>query len=173
MRLTILGAGVAGLATGHYARQRGLPFSIFEAAARVGGNAATLRHGEFLFDTGAHRLHDRFSQVTEEVKRLLGDNLHRVAAPSQIYSGGRFVNFPLTPFNLLKTLGPRRVVRAAREVIASRVGHPSVGPDLASTACAAYGATLAELFLLTYSEKLWGIPSRDLSNDAAGRRIDR
>ncbi len=57
--LSILGAGPAGLALGYYAKKHEIPFTLYEARDTPGGNCTTFRHGEFLFDSGAHRLHDR------------------------------------------------------------------------------------------------------------------
>ena len=53
--ITILGAGPAGLAVGYYAQKNGLPFRIYEANNCIGGNSITLKHGDFLFDSGAHQ----------------------------------------------------------------------------------------------------------------------
>ena len=40
--------------------------------ATGGGNAITFRHGAFLFDSGAHRLHDKYPDVTRDLQALLG-----------------------------------------------------------------------------------------------------
>ena len=104
----ILGGGPAGLTTGYYAKKYGFTnFAIFEAGEHAGGNCRTLKikgvdcqshllqNGDFRFDTGAHRFHGKDPQVTEEVKNLLGDDLLRVAAPSEIFFQEKFYRFPL------------------------------------------------------------------------------
>ena len=106
IHLTILGGGPAGLAAGYFARKEGIPFTLFEANHRLGGNAVTYRHGEFLFDSGAHRFHDKDPEITQEIKTLLGAELRQIHVPSQICIKNRFVDFPLSPFNLLLNLGP-------------------------------------------------------------------
>ena len=92
--IQILGGGPAGLAAGYWAQKLGLDFAIFEASDEVGGNCRTMRQGDFLFDTGAHRVHDKDPDITREIKGLLGDDLHEVSAPSEIYSGRDFFRFP-------------------------------------------------------------------------------
>ena len=87
--ISILAGGPAGLSVGYYARKHNLPFTIYEASDRVGGNCITHRQGDFLFDSGAHRLHDKDEEVTREIQQLLGDELHRVSAPSQIFFSGK------------------------------------------------------------------------------------
>jgi protoporphyrinogen oxidase len=95
--LAILGGGPAGLAAGYTAAATDLSCAIFESASSVGGNCRTLSRGEFLYDTGAHRLHDRSPAATTIFRALLGEELREVTAPSRIAFNGRFVNFPLSP----------------------------------------------------------------------------
>lgn len=170
-QIVILGGGAAGLAAGFYARRRGLTATILEAGADVGGNARTLVHGPFRFDTGAHRFHDRDPHVTADVRALLGDDLLEVAAPSQICWQGTMLDFPLTPLNALGALGPRLSLRAARDVLVARMARGEAGTSFEAVATRRYGRTLADLFLLGYSEKLWGVPCRELSPAVAGARL--
>ncbi|MBU0508803.1 NAD(P)-binding protein, partial [bacterium] len=112
LHITILGGGPAGLAAAFYARKSALSFAVFEASCEIGGNARTLRHGPFMVDTGAHRFHDRDPQSTRDVMALLGDDLLQAEIPSQIVYGNRFVDFPLSPLDLLQKLGARKVMAA-------------------------------------------------------------
>ena len=165
----ILGGGPAGLTTGYYAKKRGLDFSIYEAGAHVGGNCRTLRLGDFRFDTGAHRFHDKDAQTTQEVKALLGDALFRVDAPSEIFFQGKFYRFPLTLSDLTKKLDARTLGRIAWENVSFK--SRAQADDFATFAINQYGKTLAERFLLNYSEKLWGEAPHNLSTAIAGNRL--
>lgn len=170
-RLVILGGGVAGLGVGYYARQHGLPITIIEAGAAPGGNARTLAHGPFRFDTGAHRFHDRYADVTADIKALLGPELREVNAPSQIHWNDRFVDFPLTPVNLVRSLGVWESGRAGWDLVSSRLRPGDVPESFEATALRTYGRTIARHFLLGYSEKLWGVSGDRLSPSVAGRRL--
>lgn len=169
--ISILGGGPAGLAVGYYAKKKGIPFTIYEATNRVGGNCVTLKHGDFLFDSGAHRFHDGDAEVTEEIIRLLGGNLRKIEAPSQIYHHGKLINFPLTPLNLLKNLGVSTFTKAGLEVLRSRLGRRDLNSNFEQFALHTYGNTIADRFLLHYSEKLWGIPCHEISPSIAGKRM--
>ena len=70
--ISILGGGLAGLAVGHFARKHGFTFRIYEAGDEVGGNCRTFCRGDFRFDSGAHRFHDKDAAITNEIRRLLG-----------------------------------------------------------------------------------------------------
>lgn len=169
--LKILGGGPAGLAVGYYAKKSGLPFHIYEAGGAVGGNCRTLRWGDFLFDTGAHRLHDKDPDVTHEIRRLLGKDLLQVHAPSQIRWRGRFVDFPLSPYDLLRKLDRRTLVRIGAQVLRQRSRRHPPASNFRELALGAYGETLAEMFLLNYSNKLWGEETDRLSPGVAGKRL--
>ena len=90
--ITILGGGLAGLSVGYYAKKNKLPFTIYESDSHVGGNCRTFKYKDFFYDSGAHRLHDKDSDVTEEMKKLLGDDLRNIDIPTQIYNNDSFIN---------------------------------------------------------------------------------
>jgi len=169
--LTVLGAGPAGLATGFYARKQGLDVRLFEAADAVGGNARTLQMGPFRYDTGAHRFHDKNDAVTADVRALLGDDLRRVDAPSQICWRGRRIDFPLAPYDLLQKLPLPLLARIAWEQLS--IPRVSEGAEhFEEMALQSYGPTLAGHFLLNYTEKLWGADATTLSPRVAGDRLE-
>ena len=169
--ITVLGAGPAGLATGLYARRRGLSVQLLEAADAVGGNARTLRLGPFRYDTGAHRFHDKNDAVTADVKALLGNNLRRVDAPSQICWRGRRIDFPLAPYDLLRKLPLSLLAQISWEQLS--IPRLSENADhFREMALQSYGPTLANLFLLNYTEKLWGADADRLSPSVAGDRLE-
>lgn len=168
----ILGGGIAGLSVGYFARKQNLPFTIYEASSQAGGNAVTFRFGDFLFDSGAHRLHDKDNLSTTEVQSLLGNKLKRIHAPSQIHDRGKWIDFPLSPWNLLKRLGPYVFVKAGMEVLGTKFGRRAPGDSFESFALNTYGRVISERFLLNYSEKLWGRPCCELSPRISGKRLE-
>jgi protoporphyrinogen oxidase len=169
--LTILGAGTAGLAVGYYAKKQNVPFTIYEASDRVGGNSITFRYKGFLIDSGAHRFHDKEPNITAEIQRLLGEDFQKINVPSQIYFHNKFIDFPLSPLNLLQNMGILNFLRAGYEVLLARLQPQKPDPSFESYALNTYGKTVARLFLLNYSEKLWGRSCNTLSPDIAGKRL--
>jgi protoporphyrinogen oxidase len=169
--VAILGGGPAGLATGYYARKHNIPFTVFEASDHTGGNCITFTHDEFRFDSGAHRFHDKIPGVTADMKALLGHDFQKIDAPSSIYFKGRFIDFPLSPLNLLKRLGVPTFCRAGIKLLAARLSRTGKNGSFQNFAVRTYGRSIAEFFLLGYSEKLWGLPSAMLSPKIAGSRM--
>jgi protoporphyrinogen oxidase len=169
--VAILGGGIADLATAFYAKKAGLPFTVYEAGDRCGGNAATVREGDYLFDTGAHRFHDKDPVSTADVLEIMGEDIARLHIPSKIHHRGKLVDFPFLPLNLIKSLGPATFIASGLQALAARLVRGRAADDFESFARRAYGAPIAERFLLNYSEKLWGVPCRGLSADVSGERV--
>lgn len=170
-KYTIIGAGPAGLAAGYYAKQNGDNFTIYEANETVGGNCRTIEHNGFRFDTGAHRFHDKDGEATQLVKSLLGDELLSVKAPSSIYFKGKKVDFPLSPLNVLSTLSVPDIFKAGYDYLAARFSSNN-DDSFEATAIANYGKTIANYFLLNYSEKLWGVSCSNLLSETSGNRLN-
>ena len=169
--LTILGGGPAGLALAFYANRAAIPFALYERASQLGGLCRTIHHGAHSYDCGAHRFHDRDAAITADVRALLGDELITVESPSKIYDRGRFIDFPPTPLNVLFSgLRPLEAARIARDFVRARYDRHKL-ESFEDFAISQFGETLARRILLNYSEKLWGLPSRELSPDIATRRL--
>ena len=170
-RIEILGAGPAGLGVGYYAKKKGIPLSIFELTNEVGGNSRTITKGEFRYDTGAHRLHNKHHNVTQMVKTLLGDDLKKIYAPSKIYHNGSMVDFPLNLVNLLQRLKTSELLKIVKENLFLRISPSKGVKSFKDFAYQSYGKTLSELFLINYTEKLWGRPSHMLDPNISGSRL--
>ncbi|HVR09028.1 MAG TPA: FAD-dependent oxidoreductase [Thermoanaerobaculia bacterium] len=168
--VTILGGGPAGLGAAFYAQQRGLDFSLFERAAELGGLCRTFRCGEHLYDSGAHRFHDRDPEITADVQALLGADLARVSSPSQIYDRGRFIDFPPTPLNWVRGRGLGEAAQIGAEILKARF-WPRPEHSFEDLATNRYGRRLGEPLLISYTEKLWGLPAGALAPDVATRRL--
>ncbi len=169
--LAILGGGPAGLGVAYYAHRAGLPFVLLEGSSELGGMCRTLRCGEHLYDSGAHRFHDRDPEVTRDLIALMGDDLVRVNAPSAVWDRGRYIDFPPTPLNVMFAYGFREAGRIGRDLLRSGMRRRRAAVSFQDFAVSRFGERLARRILLNYSEKLWGLPSDQLSPDIATRRL--
>ena len=169
--ITILGAGPAGMAVAYYAKENHLKYEVYEASKWVGGNCITINHNDFLFDSGAHRLHDKDKETTEIIKKLLGDELKLIHVPSQIYRDGFFIDFPLSPLNLFKFLGFRRFFVCSIQILKQKLKWNKIPENFYELAIQAYGKNISTLFLIHYTEKLWGKSAAELSTEVAGKRL--
>lgn len=168
----ILGAGPAGLAAGYYMTRIGCAVTVLEAEREYGGFARTFCHGPFRYDTGAHRFHDKDAEITADIQDLMGNELIKVHAPSQIYWNGRYLDFPLSPVNVARRIGIGTFVRAGADFAFARLRRSKRDEsNFAAKAYRKYGKTIADAFLIGYSEKLWGVPAQKLMPEVSGGRL--
>ncbi len=172
LRITILGAGIAGLAAGYYARKYAAKFTLYEKRAGVGGNCITFNYSESCYDSGAHRFHDVFPSVTNELKSLLGDGFKIIKAPSKLYHKGSFIGFPISIYGLCSELNVATLIRAGVDLARARMKKKKGYDTFEELALDRYGKTIASLFLFSYSKKLWANDSSKLSPNVAGNRLD-
>ena len=169
--LDILGAGPAGLSAGYFAKNKNIPFRIFESSEYIGGNCRTITHGEFRYDTGAHRFHDKEIEATNVVKNLIGDELLTIDAPSQILSEGRMIDFPMNFSSLMDNLTISQIFKILVENIYNITSNKKKIQNFKELAYKTYGKTLSDRFLINYTEKLWGQSADNLDKVIAGGRL--
>ena len=169
--LIIIGAGPAGMAAGYFAKKKNLSFSIIESTADIGGNCRTLSMGDFKFDTGAHRFHDKNKMSTKIVKSLLKEDLKKVAVPSKIHWKNKTVDFPLQLPSIVKAIPFFVLFKIAFENFIKIFKLNYIANNFKEYAYDRYGKTLSELFLINYTEKLWGVDTENLSISITGNRL--
>jgi protoporphyrinogen oxidase len=166
----ILGGGISGLSAAYHLKRNNASLTVFDALDKPGGNCRTIQRDGFMFDTGAHRIHDKDKEVTKQVKELLGEHLKRIDAPSKIFDNGRYLSFPLEFQDVFRRMDKCFTVRAGIDLLKSR-NQKGSSDDFESFAVHSYGRSMAERFLLNYSRKLWGVPCKMLSPDVSGERL--
>ena len=169
--IIIIGGGPAGLAAAHYAKKNNINFSLYESSNRFGGNCITINVGDFYFDSGAHRLHDVDSDTTQIFKNILKDDLRKIDIGSQIFSNDKFIDFPISPLNLFKFLGFRSFSYEGFKILFRMLFKKPKKNDFKSLITYKYGNKISNLFLINYSEKLWGISADKLSQKISGKRL--
>jgi len=170
-KIDILGGGPAGLSVAYFARKKGHDICIYEGSSRIGGNCRTIKMGEYRFDTGAHRFHDKIPSITDEIKKLMGDDLKKVNAPSKIYFNGRMIDFPLSFSSVMKNLKISEILKIVAENIFNIFKINLEHKNFEELAHAKYGPTLSNLFLINYTEKLWGARANELQTTISGNRL--
>jgi len=170
-KYTIIGAGPAGLSIAYYLKNKRIKFEIFESSKKVGGNCITIKHNDFYFDSGAHRLHDKDPETTQIFKNLLKEELKEINIPSQIFVKEKYVDFPISPLNLLNFFGLKTfLIEGIKVFIKSFTKHKQLN-NFYDNVVSIYGLKIANLFLINYSQKLWGLEANRLSNDISGKRL--
>lgn len=170
--VVIMGAGPAGLTAAYELRRQGVPATVLERDPRyVGGIARTIEYKGYRFDIGGHRFFSKNGEIEDLWSEVLGDDLLTRDRLSRIYYKGRYFDYPVRAPNALWNLGPLEAVRCVASYARSRlrpVRNPRSFQDWVSNQ---FGRRLTSIFFTTYTEKVWGIPSTELSADWAAQRI--
>jgi protoporphyrinogen oxidase len=170
--VVILGAGPAGLTAAWELRKHRIPTTVIEKDPHyVGGLARTVEHRGYRFDIGGHRFFSKNDEIEATWTEILGDEMLSRGRLSRIYYRGRFFAYPLKAFNALRNLGPIETVRCLASYAYARL-RPIKNPrTLEEWVRNQFGWRLYSIFFKTYTEKVWGISTKELSADWAAQRI--
>src|SRR3989344_291216 len=171
-RIVILGAGPAGLTAGYEALRRGFKnVAIFERDAEVGGLAKTVRFQGHRFDIGGHRFFSKSPWAMAWWHSMLGKDFRPVDRLSRIYYKGRFFHYPLEPFNALKMLGIWEALLIVFSYLRARLAPIQPESTFEAWMVNRFGWRLYKTFFKSYTEKVWGVSTKELSADWARQRI--
>jgi protoporphyrinogen oxidase len=104
-KVTVIGAGPAGLTAAYLLAREGVPVTVVEADPRlVGGIARTATYKGFHFDIGGHRFFSKSREVEDLWTELLPNDLLERPRSSRIYYRRKFFSYPLRAFEALRKL---------------------------------------------------------------------
>jgi protoporphyrinogen oxidase len=170
--VVIMGAGPAGLTAAYELFKHDVPVTILEKdPTQVGGLARTVQHRGYRFDIGGHRFFSKNQEVEDLWTEILGEEMLNRGRLSRIYYRGRYFAYPLKAFNALWSLGPIETVRCLASYARARlqpIKDPRTFEDWVRNQ---FGWRLFSIFFKTYTEKVWGISTKELSADWAAQRI--
>jgi protoporphyrinogen oxidase len=170
--VVIMGAGPAGLTAAYELLKHDVPITVVEKDPhQVGGLARTVEHNGYRFDIGGHRFFSKNQEVEDLWTEILGDDMLTRGRLSRIYYRGRYFAYPIKAINALWNLGPVEAARCLASYLWARI-HPVRDPKtLEDWVRNQFGWRLFSIFFKTYTEKVWGISTRELSADWAAQRI--
>jgi protoporphyrinogen oxidase len=169
--VVIIGAGPAGLTAGHELLKSGIKPLVLERSNHVGGLARTETYKGYRFDIGGHRFFTTVPEVHKLWEEVLGDQFIKVPRLSRIYYNGRFFNYPLSLVNVVRNLGVVESLRILLSYAKACIGPARAQETFEDWVSARFGYRLYNTFFKTYTEKVWGIPCREIRADWAAQRI--
>ena len=173
--MLILGGGPAGLAAAWELARGGARALVVEREEGTGGLCRTHERQGWRFDMGGHRFISADRDLLDRVLRLCGDDLLLAERRSEVALLGRTFRYPLELPDLLRNLPPGLAARALLSWLRARwrARDParSDPEDFEGWAVQRFGRVLYDLFLGPYTEKVWGVPGRELSSEWAPQRI--
>lgn len=172
-RVTVLGAGPAGIAAAYALSKGKAEVEVLERAAVAGGNASSFQIDGIWCDYGSHRFHPAADpKVLADVKALLGPDLLLQPRHGRIRLGGRWIHFPLKLQDALLKLPPAFAASLVGDMALKRFRRKSTGPrSFSSVLYDGLGPTISENFYFPYVRKLWGLDPDKLAVTLAERRV--
>jgi protoporphyrinogen oxidase len=170
VRHLIIGAGVSGLATLAFLRDKDA--LILEADREIGGYCKTVHKDGFVWDYSGHFFHFRHPDIEAWLReRMKGQEIRTVARSSKIAYRGRKIDFPFQ--KNIHQLPQDELIECLYDLYFARapgvLERPAPETNFKEMLYARFGRGIAEKFLIPYNEKLYACDLSTLDKDAMGR----
>jgi protoporphyrinogen oxidase len=171
--VVIMGAGPAGLATGHELSVSGVKVSVFDRNDFIGGLCNTNDYKGYKFDLGGHRWFSKNEDLNNWFRRLMGEEVVWVERISRIYYDGGYYTYPISILNVIANAGIFTILQAGVMYLISALQYSVLNKqidNMKDAYVAQFGGKLYDMFFRRYSEKVWGLPCEKLSSDWVSQR---
>jgi len=175
--VVILGAGPAGISAAWRLSERGVRVTVLEKDDAVGGMGKTIRVGPHLVDYGPHTFHiretDESRAIHAAIKPFFGDDPLILTRGTRVLLRGKEYVYPLSMAQVLTGVSP---VLSARILFdyAIATAKSTLAPARKEHSFEEWGVrnlgrTLYDLCFGIYSERVWGLPTSQISSKQAQR----
>jgi protoporphyrinogen oxidase len=194
--VVIIGAGPAGLTTAFELLTRTdlIPI-VLEKSTHMGGISRTVKYKGNRMDIGGHRFFSKSERVMNwwqshmpleeqdsQAAKLPAASAAASAEPdatmllrsrkSRIYFLRKFFEYPLTlSFQTVKNLGIVRITKIGFSYLYSNLFQPKQVDNLEEFFISRFGRELYTTFFQSYTEKVWGVPCKQISAEWGAQRI--
>jgi protoporphyrinogen oxidase len=168
----IAGGGPAGLTAAYELTKHGHSCVVLEADPRlVGGISRTDSYKGYRFDIGGHRFFSKSREVNELWREVLADQFLTRSRLSRIYYDRKFFHYPLKPMDALTKLGLWRATRIVMSYVRAQLQPIKPERSFEDWVVNRFGRQLFQIFFKSYTEKVWGMSTKEISADWAAQRI--
>ena len=171
-QVTILGAGIAGLAAGYHLLKNNIPTTIYEQNSYGGGlcHSFTVNKG-FQFDTFVHVSFAKEPYVRDFLARSVDDEfLEHTAMPYNL-QGTAWLKHPL--HNNLYQLPIKERIAILSSFMHKKQHLPQQGDSYAQWLDYHYGEYFAKRYPKRYTRKYWCIEAEDMGIEWIGHRMNK
>jgi protoporphyrinogen oxidase len=171
-RVVIIGAGPAGLTAAYELSKARVRSVVIEKDSVVGGLSRTVNYKGYRFDIGGHRFFTKVRAVDQMWREVLGSHQFlRRTRLSRIYYNKRFFHYPLRASNALRGLGLWNSFLILMSYVHAQLFPQMPEKTFEQWITNRFGRRLYQIFFKTYTEKVWGIPCKEITADWAAQRI--
>lgn len=171
MKVAIIGAGPAGLTCALKLSEAGIEVDVYESDANIGGMTKSFDLWGQRVDLGPHRFFSMDDKVNSFWLSQIEDNYVMVDRLTRIYYNKRFFLYPIKAMNAITNLGFFEACACVFSYLRAQFNKKSEEKTFEEWVSNKFGYKLYSIFFKTYSERLWGIPCKELDADFARQRI--
>lgn len=176
-KIVILGAGITGLTAAWKMIEAGHDVTILEKNATAGGLASTIQFGNFNFDIGSHRIHEKYHKdALKLIRHVLGNQILKRPRKGLIFLNDKMVSYPPSVFHLFSLYSVYESIQLILSYAKSCVlkSFKTLDPLNFETYITHHlGKKIYELFYKPYGIKLWGVPLDKISHEPAKNRLKK
>lgn len=173
----VLGAGPAGMSAGWRLAERGVPVTVLERDAAVGGMGRTLQLGDYGVDFGPHTFHiretDESREVINTIRPFFGKDPLILTRGTRVFLQGKYYVYPLELLQVLTGVRPSLAARIVFDYVLATTktmfSAPKQEDSFEEWGVRNLGRTLYDLCFGVYSERVWGLPTGQISSKQAQR----
>ena len=171
MKVSILGAGMAGCGAAHRLGEMGVGSVVYDKNDYVGGHAASWQVGGFTLDEGPHISFTK----NERVKNIFAENVGGEFVEGKVVANNHWRGYWIKhPAQVnLHGLPSDLVVRCLRDFIDAPNTPNLQAANYEEWLVGVFGRTFAETFPMEYTKKYHTTPANNMSVDWMGPRIYR
>jgi protoporphyrinogen oxidase len=154
----------------------GVSIRVVEKGPTAGGLCRSICKDGYTFDLGGHRLHSEKQWIIDKVKEILDEEMLYPKRKSRILLRGKFLHYPLKASSALFSFGLINSFKMLLSYFVSKLKAKQIDNkknDLSfeDWIVGRFGQSLYEIYFEPYTEKVWGLPCKDISADWAAERI--
>ena len=175
--VVVLGAGPAGMSAGWRLAERGAPATVLERDGAVGGMGKTLQLGDYGAAFGPHTFHiretDESRHIIELIRPFFGKDPLILTRGTRVFLQGKYYIYPLELLQVLFGVKPSLSARIFLDYMVATgkamFSPPKVEDSFEEWGVRNLGRTLYDLCFGIYSERVWGLPTSQISSKQAQR----
>lgn len=176
-RVVILGAGPAGISAAWRLTKLGYPVTVVERDEAVGGMGRTIKVGDYSVDFGPHTFHIRETPESKEILKTItpffGENPLTLVRGTRVLLRGKEYVYPLEMLQVLFGVSPflsaRIILDYSLATLKSMFAPAKKEDSFEEWGVRNLGRTLYDLCFGIYSERVWGLPTSQISSKQAQR----
>jgi len=176
-RVVVLGAGPAGISAGWRLAERGAEATVLERDTAVGGMGKTVQLGDYGVDFGPHTFHiretDESRAIIQSIKPFFGADPLILTRGTRVFLQGKYYIYPLELLQVLFGVRPSLSARILLDYIVATTktlfSPPKQEDSFEEWGVRNLGRTLYDLCFGIYSERVWGLPTSQISSKQAQR----